>query len=146
MKFFDFAITAVVLGLTISSAGAAPAGDASANAISGKRVDCAAIAAIIRKWTEDALQRFRVAFSVTRPDFSNGRLEESCSLWTHDTITTKPSGKCSGISNNVACYHSAADQSWVVDNNQLIGSGDPIEDCIVTVFRDVLASKWGCHV
>ncbi|EKG11178.1 hypothetical protein MPH_11649 [Macrophomina phaseolina MS6] len=63
--------------------------------IAGKRVDCAAIAAIIRKWTEDALQRFRVAFSVTRPDFSNGRLEESCSLWTHDTITTKPSGTAS---------------------------------------------------
>lgn len=118
-------------------------------------------AAIIRKWSEDALTRYRVAFSITRQDIDADTFGESCSEFGGDAITSEYSPHlllcylvlgsdsvlgCSAINNNIACYHSAADQSWVVDNNQVAGVGDSVEDCVIAAFRDKLASKWGCHV
>ncbi|KAB2572704.1 hypothetical protein BFW01_g10274 [Lasiodiplodia theobromae] len=140
MKFFSSAITAAVFGLTVSSAVAAPT-NSDASLDIEKRVDCVANAAIIRKWSEDALTRYRVAFSITRQDIDSDTFGQSCSEFGGDAIT-----RCSAINNNIACYHSAADQSWVVDNNQVAGVGDSVEDCVIAAFRDKLASKWGCHV
>ncbi|KAL1639596.1 hypothetical protein SLS58_007796 [Diplodia intermedia] len=139
MKFSASTITAIVLGLS-ASAVAAPTSDAPLNPLE-KRVDCVANAAIIRKWSEDALQRYRVAFSITRPDISSDLLGDSCGDFGGDAIT-----RCSAIDNNISCYYSAADQSWVIDNNQVAGVGDAVEDCVIAAFRDKLAAKWGCHL
>ncbi|OJD34041.1 uncharacterized protein BKCO1_2500072 [Diplodia corticola] len=131
MKFTTTALTAAILGL----ATAAPANPLE------KRVDCVANAAIIRKWSEDALQRYRVAFSITRPDVNSDALGQSCGNFGGDAIT-----RCSAIDNNISCYYSSADSSWVIDNNQVAGVGDSVEDCVISAFRDKLADQWGCHV
>ncbi|KAF9630906.1 hypothetical protein BFW01_g1777 [Lasiodiplodia theobromae] len=138
MKFLDSAIAAIALGLCVSSSAATPvSGDFAVNDIAKR--DCIADAAIIKKWKEDALQRYRVAFSTTDSSIVY-KLGEVCDKF-DDHIA-----KCGGINNNIQCYFSTPYSSWLIDNNQLIGAGDPIEDCLVEAFREKLANHFGCHI
>ncbi|KAF4310741.1 hypothetical protein GTA08_BOTSDO13722 [Botryosphaeria dothidea] len=133
MKFSISAITVSAIGLLLSSAAASPV--AAASQLEAR--DCVANAAIIDEWHEDGLQRYRVAFSTTKSDVALG---ESCGLF-YDGIS-----KCGAVNNNIACYHSSAADSWVIDNNQLSSGNTAIEDCLVSKFRDAFANKIGCRV
>ncbi|KAL0253412.1 hypothetical protein SLS55_010391 [Diplodia seriata] len=145
MKFSASTITAIVLSLS-ASAVAAPTSDAPLNPLE-KRVDCVAKAAMVHKWwVEYPYRRYRIAFSITRPDIDPDQLGDSCSDFGGDALA-----KCSAIDGDVSCYYSAADQSWFIDNNQsakfgIVVVGDWIEDCMILAFRDKLAARWGCHL
>lgn len=105
MKFFDSAIAAVILGICISSVAAAPIAGGFDASVTGKDrnsrfitrasflhviVDgewCVANAAITKRWTENALRRYRVAFSTTDSSIVY-RLGEVCDNF-DDHVTSK---------------------------------------------------------
>ncbi|EOD43497.1 uncharacterized protein LTHEOB_8441 [Neofusicoccum parvum] len=134
MKFFSTAITTAVLGLFIASSAAAPAEALEA------RDDCVVNAKIISDWSEDGLRRYRIAFSTTKSGVD--MKSAACTYW-HQA---DPATNCASSSNNVACYHSTAEDSWVVDENEVAGpAGKSIVDCMVKNFITTFAGNTGCR-
>ncbi|KAF4541446.1 uncharacterized protein LTHEOB_8441 [Lasiodiplodia theobromae] len=135
MKFFSTAVTTAVLGLFISSSAAAPAEALEA------RDDCVVNAAIISNWAESGLRRYRVAFSTSKANVDMKAV--ACeSFWKK----ADPATNCAAIQNNIACYHSSAVNSWVVDQNEVAGpAGKAAIDCMVNNFITHFAGRTGCR-
>lgn len=111
---------ATITALLAAAATAAPAPVASPNptavleraAEAVEKRDCKFNASITSNWGESGLTRYRTRFSTTKQGV------DMCGVMNAAMAST---GNCGGIQNNYACYFSNAENSWVVDANEVSG-------------------------
>lgn len=137
---------ATITALLAASVAAAPAPvvtpnpsavlERAADADAVEKRSCVFNASITSNWGESGLTRYRIHFSTTKPNV------DMCGTMNAAMAST---GECEGVQNNYACYFLNAENSWVVDVNEVSGqAGWNAIQCEVHNAIDWACNSLGC--